>query len=408
MSWRRAELAELLAIATEALWRYRLRTALSVLGVVLGVAAVIAMLSVSEGAAREALAQVDALGLDNLVARSRTASLAGGSRGLAASDAARALRLVPGGRAASPLVSRVFPVQRNGQPIVVALLGVRAPFMDILRVTAARGRVLAPTDDATAAKVCVLGATVARELFGAGEPVGQTVLLGPDYYRVIGVLAPRGGAAGTSASMAWRDLDRAAFVPLTALTGRSIEIAGTQPVDEIWLALDDGSRVAAAAPQFERALQSAGSHREFDVVVPREMLAQRYRTQRTFSIVVGSVAALALLIGGIGIMNIMLTSVVERTKEIGVRRTAGATRRHVLWQFLVEALLMTVGGGLAGILIGAVVAAAITAFAGWRTYVSVSAVAAAFVVSCAVGLGFGLYPAIKASRLEPVDAMRYE
>jgi putative ABC transport system permease protein len=208
--------------------------------------------------------------------------------------------------------------------------------------------------------------------------------------------------------MAWRDLDQAAFVPLTALTGRSIEIAGDQRVDEIWLALEDGSRVASIAPLFERALQGAGPAREFDVVVPREMLAQRYRTQRTFGVVVGSVAALALLIGGIGIMNIMLTSVVERTKEIGVRRTAGATRRHVLWQFLVEALLMTVGGGVVGILIGAGVAAAITALAGWRTYVSASAIAVGFAVSCAVGLAFGLYPAVKASRLEPVDAMRYE
>jgi putative ABC transport system permease protein len=292
--------------------------------------------------------------------------------------------------------------------VIVALLGVRAPFMDILRVAAVRGRVLAPTDDAAGAKVCVLGATVARQLFGVGEPLGQHILLGPDHYRVVGVMAPRGGAATASASMAWRDLDQAAFVPLTALTGRSIEIAGDQPVDEIWLALDDGSRVATVAPLFERALHGAGAAREFDVVVPREMLAQRYRTQRTFSVVVGSVAALALLIGGIGIMNIMLTSVVERTKEIGVRRTAGATRRHVLWQFLVEALLMTVGGGVVGILIGAGVAAAITAYAGWRTYVSPSAVAVAFVVSCAVGLGFGLYPAVKASRLEPVDAMRYE
>src|SRR5262249_28514325 len=148
--------------------------------------------------------------------------------------------------------------------------------------------------------------------------------------------------------------------------------------------------------------------RDFDIVVPRELLAQRYRTQQTFSVVVGSVAALALLVGGIGIMNIMLTSVFERTHEIGIRRTLGATRRTITTQFLTEALLMTVSGGAIGIAIGAGVSWGITTYAGWRTHVSVVAVLLAFAVSFSVGMIFGLYPAMKAARLEPVDALRYE
>jgi len=198
------------------------------------------------------------------------------------------------------------------------------------------------------------------------------------------------------------------FVPLATLTGRTLALAPDQPADEIWLQLTDGSRADTLGAVFQRVLAATHRPDTFTVVVPRQLLAQRYRTQRTFSVVVGSVALLALLVGGIGIMNIMLTSVVERTREIGVRRTVGATRRDVLLQFLVETLLMTIGGGLIGIVSGAAVSIVISAFAGWATHVSPLAVALGFVVSVAVGLTFGLYPALKAAGLEPVDAMRYE
>jgi putative ABC transport system permease protein len=199
-----------------------------------------------------------------------------------------------------------------------------------------------------------------------------------------------------------------AFVPFPTLSGRTLAIAPDQPADEIWVQVSDGERSESLAAILTHVLQTRPDGRAFNVVVPRELLAQRYRTQRTFSIVVGSIAVLALLVGGIGIMNIMLTSVVERTHEIGVRRTVGATRRHVTLQFLIEALLMTLGGGALGIGLGVGLSFAITAYAGWNTLVSPLAVVLAFGVSFAVGLVFGIYPAMKAANLEPVDAMRYE
>jgi putative ABC transport system permease protein len=403
-----ADLRDFLHIALEALGRYKLRTTLSVLGVVLGVAAVIAMMSVSEGAAREALAQVEALGLDNLVARSQVVGGGAAQQGLQAGDAERIATLVPLVRATSPLLDRFLRISHGDRAAMTRALGVRAAYQPILRLPIDRGRFLSITDERTVAHVAVLGASLARELFGFRDPIGQPVRIGPDYYQVVGVLRARGRDARAGGTLAWHDINDVAYVPFPTLSGRTLTIAPDQPADEIWVQVSEGERSEALAAILTHVLESQPGGRAFNVVVPRELLAQRYRTQRTFSIVVGSIAALALIVGGIGIMNIMLTSVVERTKEIGVRRTVGATRHHVTVQFLIEALLMTLGGGVLGIGLGVAVAAAITAYAGWHTLISPLAVALAFGVSFAVGLVFGIYPAMKAASLEPVDAMRYE
>ena len=407
----RGNYPEYLRLALEALGRYRLRTALSVLGVVFGVAAVIAMMSVSEGAARDALQQVEALGVDNLVARSTGGLNAAGKlrQGLVADDADRAMALVPSARTTTPLVLRYLTVRHAGRSATVPVAGVRADFESILRLTTGRGRFLTVSDEHTVARSCVIGATLAEQLFGSHDPVDEWIHIAADEYRVVGVLRERGAnPTGSASSIAWHNLNLMVMVPLPSLTGRTLEGAPTQPVDEVWLQTSDGARSSELGEIFQRALAQTHSTDDFNVVVPRELLAQRYRTQRTFSIVVGSVAALALLVGGIGIMNIMLTSVVERTREIGVRRTAGATRRDVRTQFLVETLLMTVCGGAIGIAIGVGASWGIATFAGWTTHVSTTAVSLGFGVSFLVGLVFGLYPAMKAAALEPVDAMRFE
>jgi putative ABC transport system permease protein len=210
-------------------------------------------------------------------------------------------------------------------------------------------------------------------------------------------------------ALAARDLNQAVLVPLSALAGAPLRADPHRAVTEVWIRALDPDRVVEVA----RASQSVITRRhrgarDVEVVVPRELLDQRMRTQRTFRVVVGSVAALSLLVGGIGIMNVMLASVLERTHEIGIRRTVGATRRDVTLQFLVEALLMTLTGGTAGLLLGIGASWAITAYAGWSTHLSAQAVIMAVVVSAAVGLTFGIYPATRAAKLDPIDALRYE
>ena len=400
-----------LPIAAEALGRYKLRTSLSVLGVVLGVAAVIAMMSVSEGAGREALTQVDAMGLDNLVARKRPFTVAEQSlrsTGLTAGDSQRVLDLVPLAKVASPLAERYGPVSHAGRRRMARIVGVNASYQMILRLDIQRGRFFSAADERSVGRVCVLGGTLARALFGYDNPVGQRIRVEDRYYEVVGVLSAQGSGADTPGALAWRDIDQAMLAPLPAVLGRSLEVGPEQAVDELWLQTTDGERVEEVGRVLQHTLTRLHGAADVDIIVPRELLNQRYRTQRTFSVVVGSVAVLALIVGGIGIMNIMLTSVVERTHEIGIRRTVGATRRDVAIQFLTESLMMTVSGGALGIVIGALVSWGITAYAGWSTHISLVAVLLAFTVSCAVGLGFGLYPAIRASRLEPVDAVRYE
>jgi putative ABC transport system permease protein len=399
-------LSVLLRLGVRSLKLHKLRSSLSILGVVFGVAAVVAMSSVGEGARRETLAQIAALGIDTVTVRPRPAAPGAPpppALPVAVADSLR--RVVPGVRAVAAVRVAELPAEAGGRRAVAIAIGTTPAYGDAARLALSSGRFLADLDLADRKRVAVLGAAVARALFPLQDPLGQTVRVGGDFYHVVGVLEGRASPRGRGSAIRARDLNRAVLVPLPALDRGG---GGEGGVDEVVFRLATPEAVVPAASVAQALVQRLAAGQPVELVVPREILRQRERTQRIFNVVTGAVAAISLIVGGIGIMNIMLASVAERTREVGVRRALGARKRDVAAQFLVESSLLTAVGGALGSVLGLAGSFLIQRFAGWPTAVHPLMLVLALAVAVAVGVGFGLYPAWHAAGLEPVDALRRE
>ncbi len=393
----------LLLLGARSLRLHKLRSSLSILGVVFGVAAVVAMSSVGEGARRETLAQIAALGIDTVTLKPPPAAAGAPAAALPIAAVESIGRVVPGLRTVAPLRVAELEADASGRSATVIVLGTTPAYADAARLELGSGRFLASLDIVDRKRVAVLGASVVRALFPLDSPLGASVRVGGDWYRVVGALEERASPRARGAAIRARDLNRAVIVPLPSLDrGTSGRADG---VDEIVLRLAEPEGVVSAAAVAQSLVRrTTGASPE--TLVPREILRQRERTERVFNVVTGAVAGISLLVGGIGIMNIMLASVAERTREVGVRRALGARRRDVAAQFLVESSLLTVAGGVLGSALGLVGAVLIQAFAGWPTAVHPLMLVVALVVALAIGIGFGFYPAWHAAGLDPVEALR--
>ncbi len=396
----------LLRFGLRSLLLHKLRSSLSILGVVFGVSAVVAMASVGEGARREAVAQIGALGIDTVTVRARPSLPGTPLPGLRLSHALSIRAVVPDVAAVAPVREASLLIAGGGRSFEASAVGTTPDYRDAARLSLASGRFLAPLDVLDRKRVAVLGATVARALFPFGDARGERVSVGGDWFQVVGILEERASSRGRPGPIRTRDVNRCVFVPLPALD------RGSDPrpdgVDELVARVTSADQVGATAEVVRSLLARATGGTAFEVIVPREILRQRERTQRIFNAVTGAVAAISLLVGGIGIMNIMLASVAERTREVGVRRALGATRKDIAAQFLVESSLLTsIGGGL-GAILGILGAILIQRLADWPTALAPMMLVAALVMAVLVGVGFGFYPAWRAAQLQPMEALRRE
>ena len=401
------------------LMAHKLRSLLTMLGMIFGVGAVVAMLSITAGAQQETLRQIDLMGVNNIIVEAKEAVEREGllamrqiSAGLTFRDFRALQENTPNVEAMSPRKSfdpgSVLP--RSDQELP-ALIGVLPNYIDIYSVTMIEGRFFSEQDDLYSAPVCVLGEDAKISLLGYGPAVGKFVKLDDVWLRVIGVMEPKATAEADIEGLESDDQNNIVVAPLNTVMRRFDEPNSylKDEIDGIYIRVRSDSDPIETAGVVRAILTATHNDAgDFAVVVPAGLLAQRQSTQRIFEVVMICIAGISLLVGGIGIMNIMLATVLERTREIGVRRAIGARQRDIVRQFLIEAVLISMAGGIIGIIAGFAGSRIIAAIAGWSTVVTADSILVAFGVSVFIGLLFGIYPAVQAAKLDPIEAIRYE
>jgi putative ABC transport system permease protein len=406
---------EALRSALDNLASHKLRSALTMLGMIFGVGAVIAMLSIGAGAERQALGMIERLGLRNVLVRTKELKIEEAqeirqkSLGVSSRDAAAIAEAVPGVELVSPRI-RIEPykVLSAAGKTEATVFGVGFHHAELADLTLAEGRFLDALDEQTHAQVCVIGQGVRRDLFGYGPALGGEVKVNDVWLEVVGVLAPSGQGESFE-GVPIGSVDSEIYLPVSTAERKFEHPTLDSPLDEIVVRLGEGQSGRQAAAVMGGLLKRlhAGAD-DYEIVVPEALLDQSRRTQRLFNVVMGCIAGISLLVGGIGIMNIMLATVLERTREIGVRRAVGARRNDIRFQFVVESFAISLIGGLAGVVAGIAIARGVAAYAGWETIVTVGSVIISTGVAMAVGLASGIYPATRAAGLDPIEALRYE
>lgn len=395
---------------------HKLRTLLTMLGMIFGVAAVLSMLAIGAGAEREALSVIEQMGLRNIVVQAKTFEreqlqiLRQDSPGLTRLDAVKLRQALP---ESSLVVGKKFlrPYQISSEMgrADSRVVGVEARFPHTGAYALVEGSFFLPIDEEQGNQVCVLGAAARRKLFGLEPAIGRQIKINQEWFTVIGILLEGDVGGRDFEGVRIEDTSNDIYVPLRTLLSRFERDPVENELDEIIVRIPEGHSLQQQAGLISSLM--AGMHNQIDdfsLVVPQRLLEQSRRTQQIFNIVMGAIASISLLVGGIGIMNIMLASVLERTSEIGLRRAIGARRRDITFQFVLEAVAISSAGAALGIGLGFALAETVSFYSGWSTLVTPFALILSVSVSVTVGILFGIYPARRAALVSPIEALRYE
>jgi putative ABC transport system permease protein len=429
---------ESFSIGLRGLQSNKLRTALTMLGIVFGVAAVIAMMSIGEGARQETLQQIELMGTNNIIVNKVTIKQGSGNKkasfspGLNLKDADAIKELNPLVEHITPMREMNVQVMYKSTMLETKLVGTSTDFPKTFNTKISSGSFFKSFHLESYSNVCVIGTGIEKKLFKFENPVNKKIKIGDLWFSIIGVAAPKNISSSAISGLGIRDFNTDIYIPVTTMMNKmekvesdnftifgmgfisfgdesTVKLADKNSVDQLTIKVANSDQLKEAAHLVSRIMERRHfGVKDYEIVLPEQLLEQKQKTQKIFNVVMGAIAGISLLVGGIGIMNIMLANILERTREIGVRRAVGATRTDVLRQFLFEALTISVLGGLVGIAVGFILTSLISSYAEWKTIISPFSVVLAFVVSVATGLVFGIYPAKQAADKNPIESLRYE
>jgi len=421
---RQTKIARNIWLGIENLLLHKLRSFLTMLGVVFGVGSVVAMLSVGEGASKEAMAQIRKLGSNNIIVSSvkpvedeaaNTQRSMMSIFGLTYDDYERIAESFGTIRQVTPVKLTRKETRLRERAMELRVVGTTPEWFTLVPRSILAGRTIRAEDQNKLAPVVVLTEFGARKILATESVIGQTVRIGGDEFEIIGIVKSEGGEAG---NLQIPDQQVDAYVPMevarryfgdifTKMTSGSFQREKVE-LHQIIVQVDQAEHVEATAAGIERMLEQFHKKKDYSMSVPLALLKQAEATKRTFNIVLGSIAGISLLVGGIGIMNIMLASVTERTREIGIRRAIGAKRHQIIYQFLIETVVLSTIGGLIGLGVGTLLPFLITYFSGMATVMTLNGILLPLFISMGIGILFGLYPAMNAAKVDPIIALRHE
>ena len=411
-------------MSLRSLMLHKLRSLLTILGMVFGVASVIIMLAIAEGAGLDAQRQIESLGIKNIIVRSvkptddqRLQQQGILEYGLTFLDLQRIAETLTTIEQLAPFREFRYEARYLDRMTEARVVGLQPEYANANRLEMAAGRFIEDNDLKLQSNVCVIGSSLARKLFLFDSPVGQSIQVANRYrFQIIGVIAPKMSSAGIGSSLSAQDFNTDIYIPLTTDQKRIGKVliemsegsikAEKLELSQLTIRVKEPDQVKSSAAAIESLLASTHEKRDFEITIPLDLLEQRKATQRIFNFVLGGIAAISLLVGGIGIMNIMLATVSERTGEIGIRRALGATQSDITLQFLVETLVLSASGALIGAAVGLSAPPIISWASGRETEITFWGPLVAVVVALVTGLIFGIYPARRAAALDPIEALR--